>query len=101
MVAGDAGETAIVGRFERVFSATSVMILKPDPKFVATPSPQDHLIDRHVIDKLNRGNTAAACGQLGAFINQVQAQSGKALMPLDAATLIGMASDARAASGCQ
>ena len=28
-------------------------------------------------------------GQLGAFINQVQAQSGKALMPLDAATLIG------------
>jgi hypothetical protein len=54
VVAGDAGETAIVGRFERVFSATSVMILKADPKFVTTPSPQDHLIDKHVIDKLNR-----------------------------------------------
>ena len=62
---------------------------------------QAHNLLQKVIDKLNRGNTAAACGQLGAFINQVQAQSGKALMPLDAASLIGMASDARAASGCQ
>ena len=54
VVAGDAGETAIVGRFERVFSATSVMILKPDAKFIPTQSPQEHLIDKHVIDKLNR-----------------------------------------------
>ena len=27
---GDAGETAIVGRFERTFAATSVIVLKPD-----------------------------------------------------------------------
>jgi hypothetical protein len=52
--AGDAGETAIVGRFERVFSATSVIVLKSDAKFVATPAPQNHLIDKHVIDKLNQ-----------------------------------------------
>ncbi len=54
VVAGDPGETAIVGRFERTFAATSVIVLKADPKFVATPVPQGHLIDRHVIEKLNR-----------------------------------------------
>jgi hypothetical protein len=52
--AGDAGETAIVGRFERVFSATSVLVLKPDAKFAPTQAAQDHVIDKHVIDKLNR-----------------------------------------------
>lgn len=52
--AADAGETAIVARFERTFAATSVMVLKPDPKFTPTPVPQDHLVDRHVVDKLNR-----------------------------------------------
>jgi hypothetical protein len=54
VVAADAGETAVVGRFERVFSATSVIVLKPDTKFVPTQTPQNHLIDKHVIDKLNR-----------------------------------------------
>jgi Protein of unknown function (DUF1553)/Protein of unknown function (DUF1549) len=54
VVAGDAGETAIVGRFERTFAATSVMVLKPAPGFVPTPVPQDNLVDRHVVEKLNR-----------------------------------------------
>jgi hypothetical protein len=54
MTAGDVGETAIVARFERTFAATSVMVLNPDPKFVPTPVPQADLIDRHVVDKLNR-----------------------------------------------
>jgi hypothetical protein len=54
VVAGDAGETAIVGRFERTFAATSVLVLNPTAKFVATPVPSDNLIDRHVIEKLNR-----------------------------------------------
>ena len=54
VIAGDAGETAIVGRFERVFAATSVMVLKPVAHFAATPVPADHLIDKHVIEKLNR-----------------------------------------------
>src|ERR1019366_3003808 len=53
VVAGDAGETAIVGRFERVFAATSVIVLKPVANFTATPAP-NHLIDKHVIEKLNR-----------------------------------------------
>jgi len=52
--AGDAGETAIVARFERTFAATSVLVLNPSPKFVPTPVPQDHIIDRHVVEKLNR-----------------------------------------------
>lgn len=54
VVAGDAGETAIVARFERVFSATSVMVLKSDAKFTPTRAPAGNFIDKHVIDKLNR-----------------------------------------------
>ncbi len=54
VVAGDAGETAIVGRFERTFAATSVLVLNPTANFVPTPVPSDNLIDRHVIEKLNR-----------------------------------------------
>jgi hypothetical protein len=51
---GDAGETAIVGRFERSFTATNVTVLEPDKGFVPTPVPTGNLIDRHVIEKLNR-----------------------------------------------
>ncbi len=54
VVAGDAGETALVARFERTFAATSVLVLNPNPSFTPTPVPQDHLIDRHVVEKLNR-----------------------------------------------
>jgi hypothetical protein len=50
----DQGETAIVARFERTFAAASVVVLTPDPAFVATPVPQDNFIDRHVVEKLNR-----------------------------------------------
>jgi hypothetical protein len=54
VVAGDAGETAIVARFERTFAATGLIVLAPNPSFTPTPVPQDHLIDRHVVEKLNR-----------------------------------------------
>jgi hypothetical protein len=54
VVAGDPGETAVVARFERVFAATSVMVLKGDPKFTPTQAPAGNYIDKHVIDKLNR-----------------------------------------------
>ncbi len=50
----DGGETAVVARFERTFAAASVGVLKVVPNFVATPVPQDNLIDRHVVEKLNR-----------------------------------------------
>ena len=51
MVAGGmAGETAIVGRFERTFAATSVMVLNFDGNFTQTPVPQKHLVDKHVVD---------------------------------------------------
>lgn len=54
VVAGDSGETAVVARFERVFAATSVMVLKGDPKFTPSKAPGSNFIDKHVIDKLNR-----------------------------------------------
>lgn len=51
--AGDAGETAIVGRFERTFAATGVLVLGESRGFTPAPVPQDHLVDRAVIEKLN------------------------------------------------
>lgn len=53
VTAGDAGETAIVARFERTFAATNVIVLTTG-EFLATPVPQDHLVDRAVVEKLNR-----------------------------------------------
>jgi hypothetical protein len=54
VVAGDAGETAIVARFERTLAATGVIVLGSGATFEPSPVPQDHLIDRHVVEKLNR-----------------------------------------------
>jgi Protein of unknown function (DUF1553)/Protein of unknown function (DUF1549) len=48
-----AGETAVVGRFERTFAATGVTVLEPVAKFTPAAVP-DNLIDRPVIEKLNR-----------------------------------------------
>jgi hypothetical protein len=54
VVAGDAGETAVVGRFERTFAAAGVLVLQPNDKFTPAPVPQGSLIDKHVVEKLNR-----------------------------------------------
>jgi hypothetical protein len=53
------------------------------------------------ISAVNRGNVSASCGKLGAFINQVQAQSGKTLRVENANNLIAQATEARAAMGCK
>jgi len=53
------------------------------------------------VKALTRGNVTATCGKLGAFINQVQAQSGKTLRLEDTNSLIAQAMDARAALGCR
>jgi Protein of unknown function (DUF1553)/Protein of unknown function (DUF1549) len=53
VTANDAGETAIVARFERVFASTNVIVLNPNRKFAPAPAPE-HLVDRAVVDKLNR-----------------------------------------------
>lgn len=53
VTAGDAGETAIVARFERTFAATGVIVLAPGA-FTPNPIPTDDLIDRAVVEKLNR-----------------------------------------------
>jgi hypothetical protein len=54
VTAGDTGETAIVARFERVFAATGVMVVKADATFTPTKADSPNFIDKHVIDKLNR-----------------------------------------------
>jgi hypothetical protein len=48
-----AGETAVLGRFERKFAATGVTALAPHRAFTPTPVP-DNVIDKPVVEKLNR-----------------------------------------------
>jgi len=55
---------------------------------------------QNVLSSLSAGNTGAACNQLGAFINQVQAQSGKKLTIPEANQLLRSATNAMAALGC-
>ena len=47
-----------------------------------------------------RGDLATACGVLGAFINEVQAQTGKAITASQANELIAMAMAVRSSLGC-
>ncbi|QDU30886.1 Bacterial Ig-like domain (group 2) [Anatilimnocola aggregata] len=54
VTAGDAGETAIVARFERTFAATSIIVLPTGKDFTPVPVPEQNLVDRPVIEKLNR-----------------------------------------------
>jgi hypothetical protein len=53
-----------------------------------------------VLASIGAGDTATACGTLGAFINQVQAQSGKKIPAAQAAALIGAAQQVRTSLGC-
>ena len=64
-------------------------------------------IERSLIAKLqgaqasrDRGDNPAACGQLGAFVNQVEAQSGKKIGAGDAADLIDDVTAIRESMGC-
>jgi hypothetical protein len=50
--------------------------------------------------KLASGGTAGACGTLGAFIHEVDAQTGKKISPSKAAKLIGDATQIEAVIGC-
>jgi len=56
VVAGDAGETAVVARFERTFAAVGIVVLGDRPSFAPAqvPPADQHLIDHHVVTKLNR-----------------------------------------------
>ncbi len=49
---------------------------------------------------INAGNVRAGCGMLGAFINEVQAQSGKKITSAQAMQLIAAANQIRAVLGC-
>jgi hypothetical protein len=62
--------------------------------------PQGLATLKNVLKSLLEGKKSAACGQLGAFINQVQAQAGKKLTHAEAARLIQIATAARTALGC-
>lgn len=50
------GETAVSARFERTFATAEFIVLEPNPSFQPTPVPQDNLVDRAIIAKLNALN---------------------------------------------
>lgn len=60
VTASDSGESAVVARFERTFAAASIVVHRPDPGFVAAPVPTNNIIDRHVVEKLNRMKIGAS-----------------------------------------
>lgn len=53
VTAREQGETAVSARFERLFATADFIVLKPNPAFKPTPVPEDNLIDKHVVRKLN------------------------------------------------
>lgn len=50
------GETAVSGRFERIFATAGFIVQKHDPTFDPTPVPAGNVADLHVIRKLNELN---------------------------------------------
>ena len=54
-----------------------------------------------VLQKIASGKVTAACNSINAFVNQVQAQSGKQLTAVQAAALIASARRISAALGCR
>jgi hypothetical protein len=52
-------------------------------------------------NSIDRGNTTSACGQLGAFVNETRAQSGKALATGQAAQLIASVGELLTTLGCR
>ena len=53
VTATELGETAVSGRFERIFATTNFIVLDANPNFKPTPVPNKNLIDTFVIKKLN------------------------------------------------
>ncbi len=53
VTARELGETAVSARFERIFATANCIVLKPNPNFKPTPIPEDNLIDKFVLHKLN------------------------------------------------
>jgi len=53
------------------------------------------------LDAANAGDSPSACNRLLAFLNEVNAQAGKALTESQAAQLASLAQQTRAALSCQ
>ncbi|MEO8165386.1 MAG: DUF1549 domain-containing protein, partial [Betaproteobacteria bacterium] len=56
VTADELGESAVVARFERIFATSNFIVLQPNPSFQPTPVPDANVIDKFVVQKLNRLN---------------------------------------------
>ena len=99
-LATDAHANTAMGSFTVTVLSPSQIIAKLIAEVGALNFQQGNNILRNALRSLDRGNTSATCNQLGAFINQVQAQSGRQLTTAEATALIESATAARGALGC-
>jgi hypothetical protein len=53
------------------------------------------------LDAANAGDSSSACNRMTAFVNEVNAQAGKAVAPAEASQLIALAQQIRSALGCR
>jgi len=96
--ASDAHGNSVTGTFTvRVLGAAEI-IRQLIADSVALQQGQNLL--NNALASINRGDMGKACSQVGAFIDQVQTQTGKKVTQADAAHFIGLAQGARAALGC-
>jgi len=63
--------------------------------------PQASSLLQNAASSTARNNVSSACGQMTAFVNQVQAQTGKSLTRAQAADLLSRAADVKATLGCR
>ena len=99
-LATDAHANTAMGSFTVTVLSPSQIIATLIAEVGVLNFQQGNNILRNALRSLDRGNTSATCNQLGAFINQVQAQSGRQLTTAEATALIESATAARGALGC-
>ena len=95
------------GGHEGGFFTITVTLLSPQQiiakvaaRAAAINYDQGSSLLQNALANLNAGNVSTACNQLGAYINQIQAQTGKKISAANAAALMQLVNAARAAMGC-
>jgi hypothetical protein len=85
------------------FTVTVLSASQMTSNLIATVTnifPQASGLLENALSSLSKGNTGAACNQVKAFVNQVEAQSGKKLTVAQANQLITSANRIRSTLGC-
>ena len=99
--AGDAAGNFAYGQFNVTVLGALEMLTAAINTSLADQFSQAVNLLQNASRSVGRGNVAPVCGQMTAFINQVNAQTGGKLTAVQAAVLLGLAADIKATLGCQ